>query len=52
MLESGVPTARNRMGGHGQGSSVVEVPDYLVAHVLHQTASAIVFLVAAEKQLP
>jgi hypothetical protein len=51
-LESGVPTARNRLGGHGQGTEVVDVPTYLVAYVLHQTASAIVFLVEAEKALP
>lgn len=51
-LESGVPTARNRLGGHGQGASVVQVPSYLVAYVLHQTAATIVFLVEAEKSLP
>ncbi|MCI0335844.1 MAG: hypothetical protein L0228_21765 [Planctomycetes bacterium] len=51
-LESGVPTARNRMAGHGQGSSVTDIPDYLVSYVLHQTASAIVFLAEAEKHLP
>jgi hypothetical protein len=51
-LESGVPTARNRLGGHGQGSQLSIVPDYLVAYVLHQTASAIVFLVEAEHQMP
>lgn len=43
-LESGIPTARNRLGGHGQGSAVTEVPPALVAYVLHMTASAIVFL--------
>jgi hypothetical protein len=51
-LESGVPTARNRLGGHGQGTDVVQVPTHLVAYVLHQTASAIVFLAEAEKVLP
>lgn len=43
-LESGIPTARNRLGGHGQGSSVTEVPPAIVSYVLHMTASAIVFL--------
>ena len=52
MLESGVPTARNRLGGHGQGSNVVQVPAHFVAYVLHQTASTIVFLARAEKTLP
>jgi hypothetical protein len=51
-LESGVPTARNKLGGHGQGTEVVQVPGFLVAYVLHLTASAIVFLVAAEKASP
>lgn len=51
-LEAGVPTARNRLGGHGQGTSVVQVPEHLVAYVLHLTASAIVFLADAEKALP
>jgi hypothetical protein len=50
-LESGVPTARNRLGGHGQGTQVTEVPAHLVAYVLHQTASAIVFLAEAERAL-
>ena len=47
-LEAGVPTARNRLGGHGQGTEVVQVPKYLVAYVLHMTASAVVFLAEAE----
>lgn len=51
-LESGVPTARNRLGGHGQGSTVTQVPPYLVAYVLHLTASAILFLCEAEKAAP
>lgn len=51
-LESGVPTARNRLGGHGQGGTITEVPGFLVGYVLHLTASAIVFLVDAEKALP
>ena len=51
-LEAGVPTARNKLGGHGQGSEVKVVPDYLVGYVLHLTASAILFLVNAEKELP
>lgn len=52
MLESGVPTVRNRQGGHGQGVEVVEVPSHLVAFALHQTAAAIVFLASAERELP
>ena len=44
LLESGVPTARNRLGGHGQGSVPVEAPGHVAAFVLHMTAAAIVFL--------
>jgi hypothetical protein len=47
-LESGVPTVRNRMGGHGQGTEVVEVPAHIAAFAIHQTAAAIVFLASAE----
>lgn len=52
MLESGVPTVRNRLGGHGQGTDVIQVPPHIVAFALHQTASAIVFLANAERSLP
>lgn len=51
MLESGIPTGRNKLGGHGQGSTPVAVPDYLVAYMLHMTASTLVFLTTAEKNL-
>jgi AbiJ N-terminal domain 4 len=47
LLESGVPTARNRLGGHGQGSEPVDVPEHVVAFVLHMTAAAIMFLAQA-----
>lgn len=47
MLESGVPTVRNRLAGHGQGPEVVEVPANYVSFALHQTAACIVFLVKA-----
>ena len=49
MLESGVPTARNRLSGHGQGSAIVEVPSYLSSYALHMTATTILFLAEAEK---
>ena len=50
ILKSGIPPARNNLSvGHGQGGSVVTVPDYLVAYVMHMTASAIVFLAEADK---
>ena len=52
LLESSVPTGRNKMSGHGQGTNPVSVPNHIVAYMLHMTASAIVFLAEAEKQLP
>jgi hypothetical protein len=51
MLESSIPTGRNKLSGHGQGATPTEVPDYLVAYMLHMTASTIVFLTTAEKKI-
>lgn len=48
-LEAGVPTIRNREGGHGSGEKPNEVPEYLAAYQLHLTASAIVFLIRANE---
>jgi hypothetical protein len=52
VLESGVPTGRNKLGGHGQGAQQVVVPGYLAAFVLHQAAAAVLFLVEAHKAKP
>jgi len=51
MLESSIPTGRNKLSGHGQGTTPVTVPDYLVAYMLHMTASTLVFLTTAEKNI-
>ncbi|MFT5815793.1 MAG: hypothetical protein ACI9VT_003568 [Psychroserpens sp.] len=51
MLESSVPTGRNKLSGHGQGAVPTSVPDYLVAYMLHMTASTLVFLTTAEKKI-
>ncbi|MGB6689181.1 MAG: hypothetical protein WBE76_15205 [Terracidiphilus sp.] len=48
-LEGGVPTIRNREGGHGSGQRPNEVPEHLAAYQLHLTASAIVFLIRADE---
>lgn len=50
-LTAGVPTARNKEAGHGQANDLKDVPDYLVAYILHMTASAILFLAKAEESL-
>lgn len=52
LLESSVPTARNKNGAHGQGLEIQTVPEHLASYVLHMTASTIVFLVKAEQALP
>lgn len=44
-LESGVPTVRNKNGGHGQGVEPVVVPEYLARYALNLTATSILFLV-------
>jgi hypothetical protein len=49
ILESGVPTLRNRNAGHGQGGARRVVPDALTAFGLHMAAANIVFLVECIK---
>lgn len=52
VLQSGIPTARNRQAGHGAGTEArPEPPDELVGYVLHLTASTILFLSESEKRL-
>jgi hypothetical protein len=50
LLESSVPTIRNKEGGHGQGPEVSEVEPEIAGYVLHMTASAIVMLCSREKK--
>jgi hypothetical protein len=49
ILESGVPTVRNKIAGHGAGVNPRQIPKYIAAFQLHQTAAAIVLLVEASK---
>ncbi|NOY66369.1 MAG: hypothetical protein GXP13_03030 [Gammaproteobacteria bacterium] len=51
LLEGGVPTGRNKLSGHGQGSTTIEVPDHIVSYVLHMTGAAIILLVRSEQEL-
>ncbi len=48
LLESGVPTVRNKLGGHGQGTNSVTVSEPIAAYAIHLAATNIVFLVAME----
>lgn len=45
ILESSIPTIRNKESGHGQGTIITSVPSYFAAYMLHMTGSSIVFLV-------
>ncbi len=45
LLESGVPTIRNKMGGHGQGAKITDVPPHLARYALNITGATIRLLV-------
>jgi len=51
-FSSGIPTVRNTMAGHGQGSHIVNVTQHIAELQLHSTATIILFLTKAEKVLP
>ena len=48
-LKSGLPKVRNEEGGHGQGPTPRETPDYVAAYALHLAAAKILFLCEAHK---
>jgi hypothetical protein len=52
LLESGIPTVRNKLAGHGQGAQAVTVPQHIAAFGIHLASSAILFVSAAERELP
>jgi len=43
-METGVPTLRNRIGGHGQGTDVITADDTTARYVLNLTGSNIIYL--------
>lgn len=45
LLESGIPTVRNKRSGHGQGVEKNEVPKHLAQYALHLTAATVLLLV-------
>lgn len=47
LLESTLPTVRNRTGGHGQGSRSVEIPPYFANFALNISACNIILLIKA-----
>jgi hypothetical protein len=52
LLESGVPTVRNKLAGHGQGPTPRAMPDYIASYVLHLTATTILLLAESDTALP
>ncbi|MGI9250608.1 MAG: STM4504/CBY_0614 family protein [Pseudohongiellaceae bacterium] len=51
LLESGVPTIRNKEGAHGQGATTTNVPEHYASYALHLTASNLLFLMQCHEQL-
>jgi hypothetical protein len=45
LLESGIPTIRNKLGGHGQGQNLQKVDDEMTRYGLNLTGSNIIFLI-------
>jgi hypothetical protein len=45
LLESGIPTIRNKLGGHGQGAVPQKVDDEMTRYALNLTGTNIIFLV-------
>lgn len=45
LLESGIPTIRNKLGGHGQGQSLQMVDDEMTRYALNLTGTNIIFLI-------
>jgi hypothetical protein len=50
ILESGLPTIRNKYSGHGDGVKTIEVPGYFALFALNLAASNILLLVHAYKE--
>lgn len=48
-LETGIPTVRNKLSGHGQGSTISPIPDEFAEYALNLTATNIVLLVKIYK---
>lgn len=51
LLESSIPTIRNKNDSHGTGLKPVVIPESLASFTLHITASTILFLIESESSL-
>ena len=45
LIESGIPTIRNKVGGHGQGQTAINADDELTRYAMNLTGANIIFLV-------
>ena len=45
LFESGIPTIRNRLGGHGQGQDIQTADDEITRYCLNLTGTNIIFLI-------
>ena len=50
-LHTGLPQVRNSEGGHGQGPTPRQTPDYVAGYALHLMAANILFIVEAHKAM-
>lgn len=51
VLESGIPTMRNKQSGHGQGPTIVPLPKHIARYALNLTASNIILLSDLERNM-
>lgn len=51
LLESNIPTVRNKNSGHGQGTKKIIVPDHLASYLLNVTGSTIKLIIDTQKEL-
>lgn len=52
ILQSGLPTMRNKNTGHGAGATPIVIPEHYAEYALHLAATSILFLVKAYKVKP
>jgi len=50
LLESGIPTVRNKLGGHGRGTANITVTEPVASYALYLTATNILFLTKLEEE--
>ena len=51
VLESAIPTPRNKQAAHGAGTDPIVVPEGFSSYILHITAATLLFLDKADEHL-